>query len=289
MKKFTALLLAALFSSAAVCAQDLIVRTDSSRIEARVTEISPETVRYKRASNPDGPTYVVPAGDVAYIRYANGETDRFAPAAQQPAVTAQQPAPAAQQPRGGQAEEPLRRYDVGDYYRRGDVEGIVAFTTDDGLHGLIVGLHERYLHWSEFRKPDLREVGATDPKDGLANMARVEAYIAEQGLSWSDFPAFAWCREQGEGWYLPAIDELLSVCNGYHGGMRNVGSRQARNAFNDMLKSHGGDRMDRMVYYFSSTETDEKSAYTSHMGLEPPFVVEIPKYNKFLVRAVHRF
>ena len=51
----------------------------------------------------------------------------------------------------------------------------------------------------------------------------------------------------------------------------------------------GGKRMDRLVYYFSSTEKDEKSAFTSHMGIEPPYVVEIPKYNNFLVRAVHKF
>ena len=47
--------------------------------------------------------------------------------------------------------------------------------------------------------------------------------------------------------------------------------------------------MDRLVYYFSSTEKDEKSAFTSHMSIEPPYVVEIPKYNNFLVRAVHKF
>ena len=51
----------------------------------------------------------------------------------------------------------------------------------------------------------------------------------------------------------------------------------------------GGKRMDRLVYYFSSTEMDEKNAYTTHMGIEPPYVIEIPKYNKFLVRAVHAF
>ena len=39
----------------------------------------------------------------------------------------------------------------------------------------------------------------------------------------------------------------------------------------------------------SSTEMDEKNAYTTHMGIEPPYVIEIPKYNKFLVRAVHKF
>ena len=81
MKKLIALLSAALFCSAAATAQDLIVRRDSSRVEAKVTEISTETVRYKRCSNPDGPTYVLPTAQIDRIRYANGETERFAPAA----------------------------------------------------------------------------------------------------------------------------------------------------------------------------------------------------------------
>ena len=45
----------------------------------------------------------------------------------------------------------------------------------------------------------------------------------------------------------------------------------------------------RVEGYFSSTEMDEMNAYTTHMGIEPPYVIEIPKYNKFLVRAVHKF
>ena len=126
-------------------------------------------------------------------------------------------------------------------------------------------------------------------------MEKVAAYIAENNLSWDDFPAFKWCREKGEGWYLPSIDELLNIGHNYSGGQErqvDVLSQavvHARNRFNNALKNNGGKRMDRLVYYFSSTEKDEKSAFTSHMGIEPPYVVEIPKYNNFLVRAVHKF
>ena len=68
MKKSTLLLFWALCCGiSAAVAQDLIVRTDSTRIEARVTEVSPETVRYKRFSNPDGPTYVLPVAGIDYI------------------------------------------------------------------------------------------------------------------------------------------------------------------------------------------------------------------------------
>lgn len=348
MKKSTLLLFWALCCGiSAAVAQDLIVRTDSTRIEARVTEVSPETVRYKRFSNPDGPTYVLPVAGIDYIRYANGETDRFRqPAAPAPAPavaapvpgTPAAPAPAPDAPVAAPAPAPapalevaapvpgtpaapaaapdapvaaptpasatfsvpaapaalpvqyeLKRYAVGDYYDFNGVKGVVCKVTEDGLHGMVVSLDEVMIPWSVFRKPDLRTVGAVDRTDGRVNMQTVARYIAENGLSWDDFPAFKWCREQGEGWYLPAIDEVLAIGNNFNGGTRMHYDRQARNRFNDALKEHGGKRMDRLVYYFSSTEQDEKSVYTSHMDMKPPYVVGIPKYNKFLVRAVHLF
>ena len=348
MKKSTLLLFWALCCGiSAAVAQDLIVRTDSTRIEARVTEVSPETVRYKRFSNPDGPTYVLPVAGIDYIRYANGETDRFRqPAAPAPApdasvatpAPAPAPAPAPDAPVAAPAPAPapapevaapvpgtpaapapapdapvavptpasatssdpaapaalpvqyeLKRYAVGDYYDFNGVKGVVCKVTEDGLHGMVVSLDEVMIPWSVFRKPDLRTVGAVDRTDGRVNMQTVARYIAENGLSWDDFPAFKWCREQGEGWYLPAIDEVLAIGNNFNGGTRMHYDRQARNRFNDALKEHGGKRMDRLVYYFSSTEQDEKSVHTSHMDMKPPYVVGIPKYNKFLVRAVHLF
>ena len=377
MNKISLLLFWALCCGiSAAVAQDLIVRTDSTRIEARVTEVSPETVRYKRFSNPDGPTYVLPVAGIDYIRYANGETDRFrqpaapapapavaapvpgtpaapapapdapvaapvpgAPAAPAPDAPVPAPAPevaapvpgtpaapapdvpvpgtpaapapapdapvAAPTPASATASAPaasdpaapaalpvqyeLKRYAVGDYYDFNGVKGVVCKVTEDGLHGMVVSLDEVMIPWSVFRKPDLRTVGAVDRTDGRVNMEIVARYIAENGLSWDDFPAFKWCREQGEGWYLPAIDEVLAIGNNFNGGTRMHYDRQARNRFNDALKEHGGKRMDRLVYYFSSTEQDEKSVHTSHMDMKPPYVVGIPKYNKFLVRAVHLF
>lgn len=302
MKKLLFVLFAVWCGAMTAAAQDLIVKTDASQVEARVLEISPDAVRYKRFSNPDGPTYVLPVAEIRYIRYANGEVEYYAkevpaepltPArsageAQEQAAGETEAAPQAEAPRPA-PEYVLRRYEVGDLYDRDGVKGVVCIVSDEGTHGLVISLEQIYLTWSEFRKPDLRTVGAENRTDGEENMRTVEAYIAANGLSWNDFPAFKWCREQGEGWYLPSIDELLTIGHNYNGGSRMKNNRQARNKFNDALKDAGGKRMDRMVYYFSSTEMDEKNAYTSHTSLEPPYVVEIPKYNKFLVRAVHKF
>lgn len=302
MKKLLFVLFAVWCGAMTAAAQDLIVKTDASQVEARVLEISPDAVRYKRFSNPDGPTYVLPVAEIRYIRYANGEVEYYAkevpaepltPArsageAQEQAAGETEAAPQAEAPRPA-PEYVLRRYEVGDLYDRDGVKGVVCIVSDEGTHGLVISLEQIYLTWSEFRKPDLRTVGAENRTDGEENMRTVEAYIAANGLSWDDFPAFKWCRERGEGWYLPSIDELLTIGHNYNGGSRMKNNRQARNKFNDALKDAGGKRMDRMVYYFSSTEMDEKNAYTSHTSLEPPYVVEITKYNKFLVRAVHKF
>ena len=55
-----------------VAAQDMIILCNGNMIEAKVVEISPSEIRYKRLSQLDGPTIVVPAVDVLTIRYENG-------------------------------------------------------------------------------------------------------------------------------------------------------------------------------------------------------------------------
>ena len=307
MKKTILLLLAAFCGVLTVAAQDPIIKADASKVEAKVTEITPESVRYKRFSNPDGPTYVLPVSEISYIQYANGEKEYFKAAASipatplTPAIPAEEPAKVSAAPAAPAAAEApaaspaggvkyvVKEYEIGEFYNQDGIKGVVCMLSDDRQHGLVISLDEIYLHWSEFRKPDLRVIGTDNRSDGSVNMEKVAAYIAENNLSWDDFPAFKWCREKGEGWYLPSIDELLNIGHNYSGGTRVQSSRQARNRFNNALKNNGGKRMDRLVYYFSSTEKDEKSAFTSHMGIEPPYVVEIPKYNNFLVRAVHKF
>lgn len=306
MKKTILLLLAVMCGVLTAAAQDLIIKTDQTQVEAKVTEITPETVRYKRFSNPDGPTYVLPVRDIRYIQYANGEKEFFetpmaiaatpltpaTPAGETPAASAAPvvpAAPVAQSPQGAPVQYVVKQYEIGELYDFNGVKGVVCMVTEDGLHGMVLSLDEIYLPWSEFRKPDLRVVGADDRTDGAGNMTKIAAYIAANNLSWEDFPAFKWCRDKGEGWYLPSIDELLTIGHNYNGGSRMHPNRQARNRFNNTLKDNGGKRMDRLVYYFSSTELDAKNAYATYMGIEPPYIIEIPKYNKFLVRAVHKF
>jgi hypothetical protein len=249
-------------------------------------------VSYKRFSNPDGPTYILPVSDIRYIQYANGEKEYFTDTQPEQGVdiVAVAPAPTPQpQPVQVPPQSINKTFEIGDIYDYNGVKGIVCSLSEDKQHGLIMSLDEVYSKWNIYNKGDFCLAGADSAKDGAANMEKIAAYVAQNNLSWGDFPAFKWCRDKGEGWYLPSIDELLIIGNNYNGGTRYVFNRQARQSFNDSLKINGGKGMNRLVYYFSSTEIDEKNAYTSHMGTETPFVINIPKNSSFLVRAVRKF
>ena len=304
MKRLILLLAAVCCTALTASAQDVIYKTDARKIEARILEISTTEVRYKRFSNPDGPTYVLPVADISHIVYQNGDRDDFNPAAPdtQNARPAAQPteksaarktavnSAAAQTP----ATESYgsARPSLGQLYDDNGVRGIVIWLDDSGMHGLMLSLAEsaapRFLPWTTIRSP-YPETGATNKVDGRENMKAVERCIADNGLSWDDFPAFKWCRELGEGWYLPAIDELLTLGYRFNGGQRMKFDRKARQQFNAALKDGGGVKVDPMVNYYSSTYMGEGLVATSTMEVEPPYVLSYKAHERYLVRAVRRF
>lgn len=50
----------ALFCSLHIMGQDVIVKKDGSTILSKVLEINPSDIKYKKFSNPNGPTYTIP-------------------------------------------------------------------------------------------------------------------------------------------------------------------------------------------------------------------------------------
>jgi len=73
-----ALLFIGIFCSYLGFSQDTIYTRSGSVIAAKVTEINQDEVKYKKAANPDGPTYVVNKNEIALIEYKNGTKDVFA-------------------------------------------------------------------------------------------------------------------------------------------------------------------------------------------------------------------
>lgn len=58
-------------------AQDVIILKNGDEIKAKVTDILSKEVKYKRASNPTGPTYTLQISKIFMIRYQSGDKDVF--------------------------------------------------------------------------------------------------------------------------------------------------------------------------------------------------------------------
>lgn len=77
MKNVLFMLLICMATVQTIVAQDIIVTRQSTRIDAKVMEVSNTEIKYKKQSNPDGPMFIIPTADVATILYANGEVQTF--------------------------------------------------------------------------------------------------------------------------------------------------------------------------------------------------------------------
>ena len=171
-----------------------------------------------------------------------------------------------------------KTYKVGDYYNDGKKEGVVFQVWDGGKHGKIVSLtqSETLIEWALNKSEQKMLIGAYDKYNGATNLA-----VVKQISDWeSKYPAFKWCADLGEGWYLPAIEELEIFT-------LNV---QIRNAMNHTLSRYSGAEI--RSYYWSSTEyVDKMFGYTLayYVNLNNGKAYRSEKYFGNLIRAVAAF
>ena len=138
-------------------------------------------------------------------------------------------------------QTPAKEWAVGDYYEVGSVKGVVVWVDESKLKGKIISLDETVSVWSTSN----RYTGAQSTTDGKGNTAKVKALDNEL----TSFPAFKWCVDKGEGWYLPASDEVKCFL-------------AAEPVVKPTLAAHGGTPLDS--YYWSSTESDSNSETTAY-------------------------
>lgn len=58
-------------------AQDVIFKQDGNEIQCKLIEVGPQSVKYKRWTNLNGPTYIEERDNIFMIKYENGEKDVF--------------------------------------------------------------------------------------------------------------------------------------------------------------------------------------------------------------------
>lgn len=77
MKKFFFISCFLIAGRLSIGAQDLIITVDAEKIEAHILQISETEVQYKKASYPEGPTFIIATNRIASITFANGEVHTF--------------------------------------------------------------------------------------------------------------------------------------------------------------------------------------------------------------------
>lgn len=143
-----------------------------------------------------------------------------------------------------------KTYKVGDYYDDGTKKGVVFDVWDGGRHGKIVSLDQNESQWCTKEQYDKKiVVGADSKNNGKVNTDKVMARSdADQ------YPAFTWCCNKGNDWYLPAIYELkLLLLND-----------SVHDAVNITLAQKGGTKLynkKNSRWYWSSTESNEFCAW----------------------------
>lgn len=77
--------MATLLLTSSLWAQDIIVTTDSKKIEAKILEVSDLEIKYKEKDYLDGPTFVMATDKISSVLYANGKVVLYnqTPAAEQ--------------------------------------------------------------------------------------------------------------------------------------------------------------------------------------------------------------
>lgn len=166
-------------------------------------------------------------------------------------------------------------YQIGDYYNRNGVEGIVFKISNGGTRGTIVSLDEGHEKWGI----DRVTTGADDWNNGLTN-----TNLIASNYNLDNYPAFQWCYNKNTngitGWYLPSITELDQII-------------RLTETLNVGLLNNGGNLITTMIGqpYFSSTECSAEraySVYTTYNG-HPYYTHSDDKVYPERVRAVHSF
>jgi hypothetical protein len=70
-------------------AQDTLILNNSTKVIAKILEINPDQIKFKRLDNIDGPLYILNKSSVKYIVYSNGLKEQIESSPNQQATTIQ--------------------------------------------------------------------------------------------------------------------------------------------------------------------------------------------------------
>lgn len=127
---------------------------------------------------------------------------------------------------------------IGDLVEIKGRKGVVFYVDDNITKIVSVEESSLQLKWST----ECVSTGATDYVNGANNMALIQLMPGWE----TKYPVFAWSADYGQGWYIPALNELQEIYDQI-------------SAINTTLSANGYALLEQK-WYWSSTEYDNSYA-----------------------------
>ena len=260
--------------------KELVLSVSPSTIKADGTDIATFTVKYgeddvtsqaaiyNNGSALNGTTFsTTTAGSYTFkALYDNKESNEVT-------ITAEQVA---------EPEPPVGDYAVGTFYNNNGVKGIVFGTQVIGedTYCYIVSLDQKYIEWST----ENVQCGCFNPADGSKNVMSIK-YVDS---TLEKYPAAKWCEDHGEGWYLPASNELHMLWDAVSGNKHVFKNNPDVEKFNKALTDNGGTAIEE-TFYWTSNEVSDSIAEVVCFSDGKGVCLNIEKSMQYDVRAIYKF
>lgn len=179
-------------------------------------------------------------------------------------------------------------YEIGQIYEVNGAKGVAyAIKTDrqNRTWAYFFSMDEADLQWSTENVwcnciSDKGSWNTYDPFD--ANYSQADGGVRDI----NNYPAFKWCMDHGDGWFMPSSDELQWMWDAISEGTHNFNYASVA-AYNKLLTDNGGIPFVE-TYYWSSNETSEDMVELIAFMSDSIVCLEPFKTSVYTVRAATR-
>ena len=178
------------------------------------------------------------------------------------------------------------KYEPGMLYNENGVKGVIFAIKEHKASGTmfcyVMSMDEEDLPWSH-EQVDLRYANS-------AWGAWITEDIFHPGRDNRDinnYPAFKWCVEHGDGWFLPSQEEMEWMWDAVSGGQHKFEAPTVAE-YNKVLTENGGEPLQE-TFYWSSTGLDSTSSVAIAFMENSVICLESTRDKAYSVRAAYRF
>ncbi len=174
------------------------------------------------------------------------------------------------------------KYEIGAIHEVNDVKGVIfAIKSDNNgdTYCYMFSMDEEDLQWSTKYEwcncmSQRGDYNSSDP-------------FNYWGMNIDDYPAFKWCKEHGEGWFLPSSTEMHWMWDMLTNGERDFNAPSVAK-YNAFIEENGGEPFCE-TYYWSSNETSEDMVEVIAFMNDSVVCLEPTKDKVYTARAAYRF